>query len=211
MVNEKVIMSTVKKMKASGLEDEVIVSTLLDIGLSEGEAQAFLGKISRGEKPTAKEPAVQPSAEEKEETPAAGKSEKTAPDEGKEKEEPLEIKEETIEEPEEKEEHRAIAEKTAARIKEEIDAHAMEHAFYQEKTDASLEEHKNVLEEVHSKISALHEQPASSEVLKELKVLNAELSTLKESLSEAKAMSAATKELMEKILEVNRKILSKTV
>ncbi len=46
MVNEKVVLDTIKKMKKSGLDESVIKSTLLDIGLSEQEAESFLVKMN---------------------------------------------------------------------------------------------------------------------------------------------------------------------
>lgn len=112
-----------------------------------------------------------------------------------------------IEEPEEESEE--IAEKTAQKIREHLDEERGERELRETTSHAALIEHGEKLGELHKTVSALASQPASSEVLREIQLIKAELESIKEDLSETKALSAATKSLMEKILEANRKILSK--
>jgi uncharacterized coiled-coil DUF342 family protein len=44
MVSEEVVASTIKKMVDSGIEDDVIVKTLKDIGLGESEIKQYLAQ-----------------------------------------------------------------------------------------------------------------------------------------------------------------------
>ena len=45
MVDENIIKDTIRKMKQSGLEDEIIVSTLQDIGLNEEQAKIYIAQV----------------------------------------------------------------------------------------------------------------------------------------------------------------------
>ncbi|MBU1120290.1 hypothetical protein KJ660_00265, partial [Candidatus Micrarchaeota archaeon] len=44
MVNEEVVLKTIKKMKASGIEDSIIKSALIDLGLKEEEINELIAK-----------------------------------------------------------------------------------------------------------------------------------------------------------------------
>ncbi len=160
MVNEKVVMDTIKKMKNSGVEDSIIVTTLQDIGLSSEEAQNFLTKIG------------------------------------------------SVSEPQSVEEPDVVAENTAKKVKEHLDVQAQEHDFRQTQTDVALEQQKQTMNEIHSKIEQL--KPVSGETgLKELKDLSKKVDDLKKDISDSNANAKAVKQLMEKVLEANRKILNK--
>jgi len=45
MINEQIVLDTIKRMLDSGIEEEVIVSTLKDIGLSDEEAAEAIAKV----------------------------------------------------------------------------------------------------------------------------------------------------------------------
>ena len=45
MVNKEVVLDTIKKMKASGIEDSVISQTLQDIGLKDEEIKQYLAEV----------------------------------------------------------------------------------------------------------------------------------------------------------------------
>ncbi len=53
MVDQEIVFDTIKKMKESGLEDEIIISTLQDIGLDEPQARELIQKVTNGEAPGA--------------------------------------------------------------------------------------------------------------------------------------------------------------
>jgi len=60
MASEELIISTIKRMLQSGIDDKIVVSTLKDIGLKESEIADYLAKVkgtssSRTQKPFAKE------------------------------------------------------------------------------------------------------------------------------------------------------------
>ncbi|MFH1586980.1 MAG: hypothetical protein ABID38_03940 [Candidatus Diapherotrites archaeon] len=55
MVNKEVVLSTVKKMYESGIDDETVKSTLRDIGLEEGEIKSIINEV-KGGIPSGEEP-----------------------------------------------------------------------------------------------------------------------------------------------------------
>lgn len=62
MVNKEVVLSTVKKMYESGIDDETVKSTLSDIGLDEGEMQSIMDE-AKGGIPSEAEIAPEPTPE----------------------------------------------------------------------------------------------------------------------------------------------------
>lgn len=71
MVNEKVVLDTIKRMRGSGVDEETIKSTLADVGLKPDEIDTYLKKEAAGTaEPEAAEPA-EPSAQEIKEEMAA--------------------------------------------------------------------------------------------------------------------------------------------
>jgi len=69
MVDQEIVFDTIKKMKESGLEDDIIISTLQDIGLDESQARELIQKIANGVSPTVLDatrvvaPAAQPTVQ----------------------------------------------------------------------------------------------------------------------------------------------------
>ena len=93
---------------------------------------------------------------------------------------------------------------------EKIDDDDLKHTT----THAALTEHADKLGEVQKSVSTLHEKvelvssPMNDELLKEIKALTQRVSTFEKELSDIKAITSATKSIMEKILDVNRKTLT---
>jgi len=48
MINEQVINDTIKRMLDSGIDDATIISTLTDIGISQGDAQRMVASVKQG-------------------------------------------------------------------------------------------------------------------------------------------------------------------
>ena len=202
MVNEKVVLDTIKKMKQSGLDDQIIKNTLLDIGLGEQEASSFLEQVSG--KLVKKTESVSVDGEN---VSTVGLS-NGGVGSGQENED-LSFEDDVQDDEIVTDEHEQIAEKTAQKVKQHIDSQAQELEFHQTRTNVSLDEHKNTLDEIHSKVDSMHSDFSSNESVKTIKVIEKEIQMLKKDLSETKALQMATKELMEKILEANRKLLNK--
>jgi hypothetical protein len=113
------------------------------------------------------------------------------------------------------EQHKAIAERTAEKIKAHLDEEREERELRDTGQHAAIEEQHRRLEDVDQKMGTLHERvealatPANKELNDKLSVLEGRVSGLERQLADLKAISSATKDLMEKVLEVNRKILNK--
>lgn len=83
-------------------------------------------------------------------------------------------------------------------------------------THNKLNEHSEKLEGVEKNVSNLHQKidsltrgPNNRELLNELALLNNRIATLEKQVSDAKALASASKSLLEKILDTNRKVLEK--
>ncbi|MCX6802898.1 MAG: hypothetical protein NT067_07395 [Candidatus Diapherotrites archaeon] len=96
MVDEEVVMETIRKMKESGLEDSIIISTLQDIGLNETQAQDFIDRASGPAQPKAEQAAApaarKPAAAQPAQRPQARPQPRLQP-------KPVPQPEETFEEP----------------------------------------------------------------------------------------------------------------
>ena len=113
-------------------------------------------------------------------------------------------------------EHEAIAKKTAEKIKQHLDQNIEEQALRGGTLNAENESHSQKLEEIHSRLDGVHKEVESiarnnsaSLTLDSIQELNKRISLLEEQVSEIKSISNATKSVMEKVLEVNRKTLAK--
>lgn len=249
MVDEEVVMGTIQKMKDSGLEDSIIISTLQDIGLNEEQAKGFIARLASGivpKKPVpAEAPALKP--QPRPAAPAPGlqvppamveKAPELTPEEEKTITEAMEEvpagAEGTL--PSEKPaveaakpaapmpapepaqpaalpvQPEAIAEKAAERVKYHIAEHAEEEAMRHAATQAVLGEQSRQLGEMQKTIKKIGKMkplkmPAGTPP--EIKAIAVELESLRKDVEETRALAATTRSLMEKILEVNRKILSR--
>jgi len=189
MVDKKVVVKTIKKMLDSGIEDEVIKSTLSDLGLTEEESIELLA--------SAKGEAV-PLAQEQEEIPEAGETEQ-------------EITEPPVEE--ENYDIDAVIKKTSDRIKNHLAEKENSDELKEQSTHMKLEEHDGKLDEMHSKIDSLHSKLDSSPVFmnlsKKVSSVEKDVSEIKSDLKELKAKTNAVHDIMKKILETERKLLTK--
>ena len=115
-----------------------------------------------------------------------------------------------------KPEYEEITEKTAEKVKKHLEEKSEEQALREETLHAAQDAHAQKLDETHETLSSVHEKVESiarasspALTLSELQELNKRISTLEEQLSEIKSISKATKSVMEKVLEANRKTLAK--
>ncbi len=158
MVDKEIVLDTVKKMYQSGIDDDVVMQTLKDIGLGDNEIRQYI-------------------AEAKGESVSAVRSEPK----------PLEARKIATEE---KPEH--VAMHTTTHVALEAQS---------EKTDELLAKISGLEKQLQSKRSAA---PST-----DLIAINQRLAAMEKNLRELKAELGATKSIMEKILETDRKILNK--
>ncbi len=198
-MEESVIIDTIKKMKSSGLEDEIIISTLEDIGITGEKARQLLQKaLGVPQAETASEEKAAGEAKPLEEKPEAELAEAIK-----------QIKEMPTEKIVEKPEHEIIAEKTAEKVKEHLDETKLEHDLHHTTMHTALAQQTAMLEEIHKSLKEGKEAKVSAPKTLEERIvqMQVDIEKIKEDLAEAKAAAVATKELMNKVLEVCRKIL----
>ena len=158
MVDKEIVLDTVKKMYASGIDDDVVKQTLKDIGLGDKEILQYIAE-------------------------AKGESVPVTSSEPK----PLEARKIATEE-------------------------KPEHVAMHTTTHVALEAQSEKTNELLAKISGLEKQLQSKNQSKpssDLIAINQRLAVMEKDLKELKADLGATKSIMEKILETDRKTLSK--
>jgi len=217
-MDESVIIDTIKKMKASGLEDDIILSTLEDIGISHNRAEMLLKKASGI---PIEESKVEGTAQQETKAEKAAPSEEIEVEPEKMAEEPSEDELATAlrqikEMPEKKfgpkPEHELIAEKAAEKVKQHLEETKLEHDLHHTTMHAALAQQGALLDEIHKSVREVKEatkQPIKAPQSLEEKIvqMQVDIEKIKADLAETKAMAAATKNLMDKVLEVTRKIL----
>jgi uncharacterized protein YlxW (UPF0749 family) len=112
--------------------------------------------------------------------------------------------------------HETIAVKTAEKVKEHLTEERDDRELRETTLHNQMDSHHDKLEDmqdsvstIHSKLDSMTGKLSDHETLKELAELNKRIADFEEQLSDLKALGNATKTIMEKILEVNRNILSK--
>ena len=108
-----------------------------------------------------------------------------------------------------------VAEKTAEKVKQHLSDEKDERELRETTRDATLEEQHAKLKDVEKNVNQLHEKissvgaPANKDLDQKLSVLEHRISGVEKKIADLKAINMATKDLMEKVLEVNKKILNK--
>ncbi len=183
MVDKKVVVKTIKKMLDSGIEDKVIMDTLADLGLNKEEAEEFLSSA-------------------KGETQIESK-------ETKESEEPAETDSLT----EEDYDIDSVIKKTSDKIKEHLSEKEQSDSLREQSTHLKLEEQDEKLDEIHKRIDSVDGKISSSpqliELNKKVSVIEKDVSEIKSDLKDFKARIHAMHDIMKKILETDRKLLTK--
>ena len=181
MVKREVVLETIKKMHDSGIEQKVIENTLKNIGLSNEEISSYISEV------------IAPKPIASRQAPKIVLTESVSEDDNVEK----------------------IAVRTAEKVKEHIAEKADAEDLKETTTQVALTEHKTKLDDVQSSVNTLHTKvdsfsvPDADALLIEVKNLAQRVSTFEKELSDIKAMTSATKSIMEKILDTDRDILTK--
>ncbi|MBI4052680.1 MAG: hypothetical protein HY394_01450 [Candidatus Diapherotrites archaeon] len=215
MVNKQVVLETIKRMRDSGLDNADIAKTLRDIGISDNEVEEYLleledsyagkkpkpAKAGEGDAQSAEGRGGERQGEERDSEAEEGDAEGGAGDEvqGQAEDDDNDID---------------IAEKTALRVKEHLDRRleedAMQDAELQNRLDSHSEKleamHENV-QDIHGKIASIASGPSNRDLEKRLADINERLSALEAQVNDLKALSTASKALLAKILETDRRIL----
>jgi len=208
-MDEAIIVETIKRMKDSGLEDDIIISTLEDVGISREKAQELINKASGLKKEVPAKKEEEPKTEEAQEVaqPEA-LLEEAEPEEAEELTEEESKAKEKIELPVEIE-----SEETPESPTEAIKAHLQEAKLEQDlqhtTMQAALVQHTSMLDDIHKSLQNVATQkPECPKAMNEQIVkIQTDIEKIKTDLAEAKADIAAMKELMSKVLDSTKKLL----
>ncbi|HLC79615.1 MAG TPA: hypothetical protein VJG83_04285 [archaeon] len=180
MVSNEVVAQTVKRMIASGVDDDTIKMTLKGIGLDDSEISSVIASAKgvSEEQDEADSKVGQEDADE-------GSVEGGEVEEGEQFEPDLDTR---------------------------LDAISQEQSAQHATTHTVLDEHAQKMEDMHDDISSLHEKIDSSpkfppEAIAKISALDKRMSALEKEISETKANTLALKDILQKILETNRKTL----
>lgn len=158
MVNEQIMIDTVKRMIDAGIDDATIISTLTDAGLSNEQCLAIISKV--------KEPAP---------------------------------REETV--------SQVQPAQDVSALRNAVEAQADAQDLQAATTSTILDDHEQKLEEVKGKIESIQSTISSAQSKPDAS-LSYRLSELERKLEEVNSASKAQIDLMQKILETNRKVLT---
>jgi Zn-dependent oligopeptidase len=149
-------------MLDSKIDNQTIASTLMDIGLSDGDAQRIIQEVSSAQ------PAPQLQAP-------------------------------------------SMAQQQFGNVnlmKEEFETHAYTEALQDTAVHNILDMHGQKLDEVHAKLDAVKSAVSNMPAAAQDPTILSKLNELQSKIEEVGATANATKDLMEKILDVNRKMLT---
>ena len=162
MVSEQIVNDTVKRMLASNIDEETIVSTLADIGIDGAKAKEIVANVRNGvapvQEPTKTIPPVDNTTEQKVET-----------------------------------------------MQNELAAQGEKTELHETATHTMLNDHAEKLDEMNKKVDKVHKVVSSPNIDASIKV---RLEELEKKTIEINAQTTAMMEVMKKILEANRSILT---
>ncbi|MCX8190457.1 MAG: hypothetical protein N3F05_04500 [Candidatus Diapherotrites archaeon] len=207
-MDETILIETIKRMKDSGLEDDVILDTLEDVGISRERGKILIEKSSgkttlAGAIEKKDQPIKKPLTVQAEKEVSENKDEFVA--EGTESEigSLLESAEPDYIETEEKE----IT--TAERIMGKIDDTKLEHDLHHTTLQAAVVQQTGMIEDLHKTVGeAVNKKPECPKTMSEqVTKMQSDIEKIKEDIDALKGDIAAMKELMEKVLESTKKVL----
>lgn len=188
MVNEELVLNTIRKMREAGLSTPIIESTLSNLGLNRDQVASFLAK-SIGENGT-----------------NSSFFEGVGVTEPVEKQRMGNILSD--------EEHDFIASKTSEKVHQKILENSMgvqdHHSLKDTVTHLALEQHADQLRDTHENVMGLHDKfdSANFQAFNErMSLLDSKMEKVSRNVLDSKALSSAIQTLMQKILETNQQIL----
>jgi hypothetical protein len=162
MVSEQIVNDTVKRMLASNIDEETIVSTLADIGIDSVRAKEIVANVRNGvasvQEPTKTIPPVDNTTEQKVET-----------------------------------------------MQNELAAQGEKTELHETATHTMLNDHAEKLDVMNKKVDEVHKVVSSGDIDASIKV---RLEEIEKKTAEINAQTTAMMEVMKKILEANRNLLT---
>ncbi|MEK6902171.1 MAG: hypothetical protein AABX02_01110 [archaeon] len=188
MVNEEIVSNTIQKMRDAGLSENVIASTLSDLGLTPAQVQGYLtGKAKPSPPPNAYAPNLPKPPLSSDDDEMGSMSDL---------------------------DHEMMATRTSEKVVQRLDERetlANEEASLKDNiTHIALEQHGQQLHDTHQAVIELHDKidSASLDTLSNrVSGLNARVDSLSKDVSDTKALAGALQTLLQKILETNQQLL----
>lgn len=223
MVSKDIVMGTIRRMNSSGVDTATIRLTLKDIGLSDGEIDAYFSEAGLALAPASPLRAsskVQEKSlsgkeesfgEEKEGTESGEDEDFSGSDFSGEESEGGVDEESGADLLEDEELHDRIAKKTAEKISPHLESLRSQQGMFDAASRLAHEEHDDNLSEIGEKLDAVGKAMPRGEHISELtlrlKALEELSAKMQIDVTDIKASSAALEDLLKKILDTNRKIL----
>ena len=187
MVNEELVANTIQKMRDAGLSENIIESTLADLGLTPQQIQGFLSQnASRTPKPPASNAASYSLSQSNSTTAPVLSSG----------------------------DHEAIASLTKDKIQGELISNQSsrmdESALKDNITHLALEQHGQQLMDTHQAVLELHDKLDSANVqalVTKVNTLSTRMEGMAKDTQELRALASALQSLMQKILETNQQLV----
>ena len=183
MADEQAIINTIKKMLSSQIDEDTIISSLKDIGLSEKRAQELLGE-AKGEKPSFEEENVSLPQEDEEDFQSIDEGISDAREKLAAKGEQEELKQSSI--------HSRLE----------------EHSQKMDEQSGSLNDMHSKINSLNKKISLMDSQ-SLIELNSKISSMQKQLNEIQKQTSDMKAANSALLDLMKKILENQKTIIAK--
>lgn len=182
-MDQGIVIDSVKKMLSSGLDAQTIKYTLLDLGLSEREADDALS-IAQGNAPSSPSPAPSP----------------TAPVE------PPFVKSPAA--PPVYESYNAPPTPSPSAISQQVLASTTATQLAMDEHKEKLADVHSSVSDLHEKVDSLSSSVGSSpDVLSKLSLLSNRLAALEHEITELKAQGSGLQSILSKVLETNRDVL----
>ena len=177
MVNEEVLRNTIQKMREAGLSEQIIASTLTDLGLNAAQAQSYLGGRIVASPPTVSLPPnpLDGDSDLDHEVLATRTSEKIV----------------------QRLDERQAFQQDEQNMKDSITHLALEQHGQQ------LQDTRQAVVELHDKFDSANWDSMSNR----LSGFNARLDQIAKDASETRALLSAVQSLMQKILETNQQLV----
>jgi hypothetical protein len=180
MVNEQIVIDTVKRMIESGIDSQTIASTLADIGIDESQAKNIIKKVENSISSNA--------SSQKNSSVDSSTTSENSQDSENESYDP--------------------SEERMSSMRNELETQAQKSELHESATHNLLNEHGYKLDEMGKKVDAVHNTIISPSKTTLDSSVGVKLSALEEKVEDISAQTTALLELMKKILETDRNILT---
>jgi cytoskeletal protein RodZ len=204
MVNEELVVTTIQKMRDAGLSENIIQSTLSDLGLTAQQVQGFLNRNPSQAPPSNTAPLQSPTSFSM--SRPATTSASSNPSASSFSASPASSLSPN--------DHEAIASRTSEKVQQTITDNQIqqmdENALKDNITHLALEQHGQQLNETHQAVLELHDKLDASNIqalVTKVNAIQTRVEGMSKDVMEMKALASALQSLMQKILESDQQLV----